>query len=135
MSEQKNKLDMDRLVGKIKETNDLKSLRMEIALALQHKAKTEDIYEILDAGLLRAWDLGEECGDEGRLERGNADNWLGERRWIELDPSKTKTYLRLFVPITVEKEIERLRDLVHREYCTNTANYCQDREAHDESSP
>lgn len=58
MSEQKNKLDMDRLVGKIKETNDLKSLRMEIALALQHKAKTEDIYEILDAGLLRAYQIG-----------------------------------------------------------------------------
>lgn len=62
MSEQKNKLDMDRLVGKIKETNDLKSLRMEIALALQHKAKTEDIYEILDAGLKRSWDLGYYCG-------------------------------------------------------------------------
>lgn len=51
------------------QVNDLKSLRMEIALALQHKAKTEDIYEILDAGLKRARNIGwvEHCTNVCKL--------------------------------------------------------------------
>lgn len=62
------------------QVNDLKSLRMEIALALQHKAKTEDIYEILDAGLLRATEITEQS------HLWPEDGWTGERKEIVIGP-------------------------------------------------